>query len=71
MRDLLETTCRVEAGSNLVSNRLIVNKSVGVRRVDGLFIKAFGIDQAPFYSRNFATHERGAVFKILRAMLCP
>ena len=71
VRDLVEASCRVEAGSNLVGNRLIVNKSVCVGRADGLFIKAFGVDQAAFYSCDFRTHECGTVFKIIRAMLRP
>jgi len=35
------------------------------------FIKAFGVDQAAFYSCDFGTDECGTVFKILRAMLRP
>ena len=70
-RDLVEASCCVESRGNLIGNRLIVNKSVCVRRADGLFIKAFGVEHAAFYSCDFGAHECGTVFKILRAMLRP
>ena len=71
LRDLFEASCPVEPGSNFVGNRLIVDESIGVRRVDGLFVKAFGVDHAALYSCDFGSHECGTVFKILRAMLRP
>src|SRR5262249_49169823 len=71
MCDLLETACRVEAGSNLVGNPLIVDESIRVRRADGLFVKAFGVDHAAFYSRDLRAHQCSAIFEILRAMLRP
>jgi len=71
VRDLVEASCRVEAGSNFVDNRLIVDESIGVRRADGLFVKAFGVDQAAFYSCDFGSRQSNSVFKILRTMLRP
>ena len=47
MRDLLETTCRVEARGEFVAERLIVDKAVCVRRANGLFIKMLGIELGP------------------------
>src|SRR6266576_6227530 len=67
----LETTCCVEARGDLIGNRLIVDESIGVRRADGLFVKAFGVDQAAFYSCDFGSRQSNSVFKILRTMLRP
>src|SRR5580658_9212841 len=67
----LETTSCVEARGDLVGYRFIVNESVCVRRANGFFVKAFGLDNAAFYSRDFSTHECGTVFKIVWAILRP
>src|SRR5580704_4953301 len=67
----LETTCCVESRGDFIGNSLMVDESIGVRRADGLFVKAFGFDHAAFYSRDFSTHECGTVFKIVWAMLRP
>src|SRR5215831_1346819 len=71
MCDLVKASCRVEAGSNLVGNRLIVDESMHVCRADGLFIKAFGVDHAAFNPGNLGANERCPIFEILRAMLRP
>jgi len=71
VRDLLETTCRVEAGGEFVGERLIVDKAVCVRRVDGLFVKMLGLDFAAFDTCDLGADQRGAIFEILRAVLRP
>ena len=71
MRDLLETTCRVEARGEFVGERLIVDKAVCVCRADGLFVKVLGVGCAAFYACDLRAHQRRAVFEILRAILCP
>ena len=42
--DLLEATGCVEAGSEFIGERFIVNKAVGAGRADGLFVEALGIE---------------------------
>src|SRR6267378_655983 len=69
--NLVEASCRVEPGGNLVRNCLIVNESVCVRRAHGLFIKTFGIEHAAVYACDFGTCQCNTVFKIRRAMLRP
>src|SRR6266851_2495552 len=69
--ELLETTCRVEPRGELVGDRLIVYEAVAVRRADGLFVKLLGVEHAVFDPCNLRAYQCGAVFKILRAMLCP
>src|SRR5271165_2581545 len=71
MRNLLETTRRVEARGELVGKRLIVNKAVCVCRVDGLFVKMLSVEHAAFYSCDLRAHQRGTVFEVLRAILRP
>ena len=71
MRDLLETACRVEARSEFVGERLIMDKAVCVRRADRLLVEALGIKLAAFDACDLGAHQRGAVFEILRAILRP
>ena len=44
MGDRLEAARCVEAGSQFIGERLIVNKAVGAGRADGLFVEALGIE---------------------------
>ena len=71
VRDLLETTCRVEARREFVGERLIVDKAVCVRRADGLFVEVHGIEVAAFDACDLRTHQCRAIFEILRAILRP
>ena len=71
MRDLLETACRVEARSEFVGERLIMDKAVRVRRADGLLVKTLGIELAALNACDLGAYQRGAVFEILRAILRP
>ena len=62
VRELLETTCCVESRGKLVSNRLIIDKTVAMRRADGLFVELLGLENVAFDSRNFRADqcERGS-----------
>src|ERR1700685_4066050 len=71
MRDLLETTCRIEVRGEFVGDRLIVDKAVFVRRPDGLFVKVLGLELAALDACYLRAYQRSAVFEILRAILCP
>ena len=71
MRDLLETACRVEARSQLVGERLIVDEVVRVRRANGLPEEAHGVKVAAFNPGDLRAQQRGAVLEILRATLRP
>src|SRR5262245_52161922 len=71
IREVVELSCRIKARGNLVGNRLVVDETVRVRGADSFFIEAHGIEVAAFYSCDFRTHERRAVFEILRAVLGP
>src|ERR1700686_681536 len=61
--DLLEATRRVEAGSQFIGERLIVNKAIGVGRPDGLFVEALGIELLAFDPRDLSADQRGAVLE--------
>src|SRR5882757_4314608 len=69
--DLLEATRRVEAGSQFIGERLIVNKAVCLCRTDGLFIEALGIELAALQTGDLGPDQRGAVLKIVRAIRRP
>src|SRR3954454_13791706 len=69
--DLGEATCRVEARSELVGECLIVDKAVGARRADRVFVKLLGVKLSAFYSCDLCAHECRAVFEILRTMFLP
>src|SRR5580700_2242859 len=71
MRDLLETTCRIEVRSEFVGDRLIVDKAVFVGRPDGLFVKVLGLELAAFDACYLRAYQRGAVFELLGAVLRP
>src|ERR1700738_4661856 len=68
MRDLLETTCRIEVRGEFVGDCLIVDKAVFVRRPDGLFVKVLGLELAPLDACYLRAYQRGAFFEILRAV---
>ena len=69
--NLLEATRRVEAGSEFIGERLIVDKAVGAGRADGLFVEALGIDFPAFDPRYLGADQRGAVLEIVRAIRRP
>ena len=69
--NLLEATRRVEAGGELVGERLVVNKAVGAGRADGLFVEALGIELTAFDPRDLGADQRGAVLEIVRAIRRP
>src|SRR6266436_3900667 len=69
--NLLEATRRIEAGSEFIGERLIVNKAVCAGRADGLFVEALGIELPAFDPSNLGADQRGAGFEILRAILRP
>ena len=69
VRDHIETACRVEARSQLVSERLNVNKAVCVGRADGLLVEMLSIELAAFYSCDLSAYQRGTVFEVLRTIL--
>src|SRR3984893_5585932 len=53
MRYFIEATRRVEARSQFIGERLIVNKAVGACRADGLFVEVHGIERAAFDPGDF------------------
>src|SRR5262245_35195565 len=61
----------MEAPSELVRDRLIVDKAVCLRRADCLLIEPLGIQFAAFDPRDLRTHQCGTIFEILRANLRP
>src|SRR5215469_6743408 len=71
MGDLLETTRRVKAGSEFVSQRLNVDEAICVRRADCPFVKTLGVEHPTFYSRYLRGNQHGPVFEILRTILRP
>src|ERR1700758_1331092 len=71
MRDLLATTCRVEAGSELVGERLIMDKAIGMGGANGLFVKTLSVELAPLDTGDLRAHQCGAGFEVLRAIFRP
>src|SRR5262249_22610026 len=71
MGDDLEAACGVESSRKLVGNGLIVNDPVRPRRTDCLLVEPLGIELTAFDPCDLRADQRGAVFEILRAILCP
>src|ERR1019366_6102804 len=71
VRDLLKTTCRVEAAGEFVGERLIVDKVTCAGRADGLLVGAHRVEVAAFNSSELRADQRGAVVEIFRAVRRP
>src|SRR5215470_7187658 len=71
MRNLLEATRRVKAGSQLVGERLVVDKAIGACRRDGSLVQVHGLERASFDTGNLSTDQRRTILKVLRAICCP
>ena len=67
----IETARRVEARSQFVSQRLVLDKTVCAGRADGVFVQAHRFEVATFDARDLCSHRRCTVFEILRAVLRP
>src|ERR1700744_1380812 len=71
MRDLLETTCQVKAGRNLVGHALNMGQTILSRGENGLLVKAHGLKFPASYSCDSPSKKTCAAFEILRAILRP
>src|ERR1700733_4699154 len=69
--NLFEAMRRVEAGSQFIGERLVVNKAVRAGRTDGLFVEAHPVKIASILAGNLGAHQRGAVLEIVRAIRRP
>src|SRR5580704_5773600 len=69
--DRCQTARPVKIRREFVGDALIVDKTVGACRSDGLFIKVFGFEQPAFNARDLSMDQRSTVFEICRAMLGP
>src|ERR1700736_937031 len=69
--NLLEAARRVEAGSEFIGERLILNKTAGAGRADGLFVEAHRVNVAAVDASNLGADQRGAVLEIVRAIRRP
>src|SRR6202007_2487807 len=69
--NLLEAARSIEAGSELVGERLVVNKAVGAGRTDGLFVEAHRVDVSSLEAPDLGADERSTVLEIVRAIRCP
>ena len=63
--------CCVESRGEFIGERLVVDKAVGAGRADRLLVEVHGILVAAFYSCDFRTYQRRAIFEILWAILRP
>src|SRR5215510_7542765 len=71
MCNLLETARRVKAGSQLVGERLVVDKAIRACRHDGAFVKVHGVERASLETGNLCGYQRCTIFEVLRTMRCP
>ena len=71
IRKLLETARPVESRRKLVGDRLMMDKTVTVRGMDGLLVELLGLERTAFDPRNLCAYQGGAVLKVLRAILRP
>src|SRR6516164_7651453 len=64
--DRLEAARRVEAGSQLVGERLVVDEAVYPCRRDGALVELHGLERAPLDTGNLSADERRTIFEVLR-----
>src|SRR5215471_15445253 len=71
VRELLESARHVEAASEFVGERFVVDKAVCLGRVDRLLVETLGIQHATFQSGDLSTDKGGAVLEIFGAVFRP
>jgi hypothetical protein len=71
VRNRLEAAYCVKASGELVRERLVLDKAIGVCRADGLFVQALCIELAAFDASDLGAHQRDTAFEIFRAILRP
>src|SRR5260370_23104875 len=69
--DGLEAARRIEAGSEFIGERLIVNKAVGASRANGLFVKALGLQFPLFQTRELGANQCRPGCEPCRTVVCP
>src|SRR5215813_13819472 len=71
MCDLVEAARRVEAGSQLVGERLVVDEAVCACRRDGALVQIHGIERASLDAGNLGADQRCTILEVLRAIRRP
>src|SRR5262249_30515269 len=71
MCDFVEATRRVKAGSQLVGERLVVNKAVRACRRDSALVEIHGLERASLDTGNLRAHQGDPVLEIFPAVLSP
>src|SRR5262249_31893696 len=68
MRDLLKSTRRVKASSQLVGERLVVDEAVCACRRDGALIEVHGIERASLDTGDLSADESCTILEVLRTI---
>src|SRR6516165_1020512 len=68
VRDLVETTRRVKAGSQFVGERLVVDKAVCACRHDGALVELHGLERASLDTGDLGADQRCTILEILRTI---
>src|SRR5215472_904477 len=71
MGDRREAARGVKARSQLIGERLVVDKAVYACRSDGLFIELLGIERTYLDTSNLGTNQRRSILKVLRTIRRP
>jgi hypothetical protein len=69
--DGLEAARGVEARSDFMGDRLVLDEAMFPSCLNSFFVKVFGIEVAAFDPRNFGRDQCRAILKILGAILRP
>src|SRR5262249_15703221 len=71
MRDLLESARGVEAGSQLVGERLVVDEAVCACRHDGALVEVHSIERASLDPGDLSADQRCTILEVLRTNCRP
>src|SRR6516225_5924438 len=68
---LYEATGRVKAGSQLVAERLVVDKAVCACRIDGALVQIHGVERSSLDTGNLSADQRCTILEVLRTSRRP
>src|SRR5215469_3042253 len=68
IRDLLESARRIKAGSQLVGERFVMDKTVCACRRDGAVVKVHGIERASLDTGNLSADQRSTILEVWRTI---
>src|ERR1700760_2193025 len=71
VRYLSKLARRVKARGQLISERLVVNKTISVGRANSPFVETLSSELAPLHACDLRPYQGGAVFEVFGTIFSP